>query len=239
VEHSVLSLRSSAGWGWADPARGKAGAYLRSEAVDRSEDAAILLESLVVYLAQSAARPVILHAAGLVWRGKCVLVTGEEGAGKSTLSYACIRAAFGFVSEDACFAAAPDVPLRVWGLPWSLSLLPDAVRLFPELGGAPRASMLNGETKLRVELPRSQPEREVVVAGALLLRRTSGESMLLPVEDVQTLSRTLVMRGGPARPLEPSIRAADLLAAGPSATLQFGRDIERAVELVRGWAERL
>jgi len=235
----LLAIQIGNDCGWADPSVGRAGARLSPDAICRPHETTLLLETLAVYLAQTTARPVVLHAAALVTGGRSILVTGADGAGKSTLTYAWVRSGRALVAEDACFSTGPSDHLSVWGAPWRIHLLPDSVPLFPELLGSHRTRMLNGEEKIVVPVCPEQCLTHAEVAGVIRLERSDGQSEIVPVTDLDDVAETLILRGGPERCLDETRKSARELVRGPVATLRFGSDIGRAVELVSQWAERL
>ena len=95
-----------------------------------------------------------LHAACVMKGRRSVLLCGDSGAGKSTLTYACARAGWTFVSDDALHWAPPPYDVVV---PGSQAIrLREPVRvLFPEL--APLPAMLTPHGKPTIEVsPRAQ-----------------------------------------------------------------------------------
>jgi hypothetical protein len=189
----------------------------------------------------SRERPVALHAAGVVHQGRCVLLTGSDGAGKSTLAYACLRAGFGLLAEDIVFAAEPDDLREVFGNARHLHLLPDAVRLFPELADAPRILQLNGETKLRISVNTVRAGAAVArapISGVCSISRASNGATCLRPADPTRIRRVLTdFKGDPPLDRDAIARAADRLLAGRIAHLEVGKDLQEAVETLRNWIE--
>ncbi len=71
---------------------------------------------------------------GLVVRNGCgVAFFGDSLAGKSTLSYACARAGWTFVSDDGVFLVRDSTDRYAVGDPYTLRLRDEARLLFPEL----------------------------------------------------------------------------------------------------------
>jgi hypothetical protein len=96
-------------------------------------------------------RVIPLHAACIESAGHGVLLCGDSGAGKSSLSYACARAGWTFITDDATYLRIGDSTRRVMGNPYRVRFRPTAAELFPELAGlsiTPRAA-----GKPSIELP--------------------------------------------------------------------------------------
>jgi hypothetical protein len=108
------------------------------------------LESVAyTLLAQKYVVPV--HAACVARRGRGILLCGPSGAGKTTLSYACARADFTFVSDDCTWLLPHLLERRAIGRSDTARFCPDATRFFPELDGFVERARPNGE--LSVEVP--------------------------------------------------------------------------------------
>jgi hypothetical protein len=125
-----------------------------------------------------------VHAACVVLGGRGVLLCGDSGAGKSTLSYACARAGFTYVSDDASFLLNEGKERLVTGNCHQVRFRPSAAELFPEIEGleiTPRAA-----GKPSIELPTASLRH---IAGAqtahidfivFLNRRAGGLPQLVP-----------------------------------------------------------
>jgi hypothetical protein len=201
------------------------------------------VECLAMYLACGRGRAP-LHAAGLMWAHKGVLLTGQDGAGKSTLTYACLRAGFRLLSEDMAYAPElqADEPLTLWGDARLLHLLPDALRFFPELEDAPRIQQMNGESKLRVHVGRRWPDAPLTrmsVVGVCSLGRSGGTETCLRAADRQAVRRALThFKGDPPLDADVQRRAADRLLTARLAHLEVGTDLDRAVAVLQRWIEQ-
>ena len=75
-----------------------------------------------------------LHAACVAWEGAGVLLYGESGVGKSTLSYACVRRGWTYISDDGC-SVVWDGGRTVIGEPHHFRFRAEAADLFQELAG--------------------------------------------------------------------------------------------------------
>jgi hypothetical protein len=99
---------------------------------------------------------VAVHAACVVKNGVSLLLMGDSGVGKSTLAYACVRAGFRLLAEDVVQVKLRPTGAAFWGLPWTLHLLPDSTRFFPELANEPILLQVNGEEKIEVQIGKNE-----------------------------------------------------------------------------------
>lgn len=98
--------------------------------------------SLQYYVLEAAAlsmistlRAVALHAACVDWNGSGILLCGESGAGKTSLAYACARAGWSYLSDDASYLLLKGSGRIVTGNCQQIRFRSVASRLFPELEG--------------------------------------------------------------------------------------------------------
>lgn len=106
------------------------------------------------YTLLSTSAATALHAACVSRHGRGVLLCGDSGAGKSSLSYACARAGWTYTSDDASYLLHNTDHPRVVGNSHQIRFRPTAKTLFPELEGhalTPRA-----EGKPSIEVPTSE-----------------------------------------------------------------------------------
>lgn len=85
-----------------------------------------------------------IHAACVAIGGRGVLLCGDSGAGKSSLSYACARAGWQFISDDCSYLLHNETGRQVLGDCHQVRFRPSAVELFPEIAGAEIAPRLDG-----------------------------------------------------------------------------------------------
>ena len=160
VSHGVprrnLLLLSSPGCsGYADTVLGEAMVEVGEGLLDdRQHFRSGVLEALALFLLARMDRDP-LHAAAVARGGTALLLAGRSGVGKSTLVYAAARAGLRVLSEDAVYLQLD--PLRVWGMPRFVHLMPEAARFFPELSAVRPRLLFNGKTKLAMDLRTLSP----------------------------------------------------------------------------------
>jgi hypothetical protein len=139
----------------ADLAKGCAVGFVSPEiARDTSFFRYVFLECLFhVLVVHRSHTPV--HCSTVALDGHGALICGPSGAGKTTLAYACAQSGMQIVSDDVVHLQMNPANNQVtlWGNPWTLRLLPDAVELFPELTGAEVKHRSDNERYLEVDVP--------------------------------------------------------------------------------------
>lgn len=183
-----MYVRAGASRGVADIARRRATARVTAECIGDGEHFRVgMLEALTLWMLTALDRQP-LHAAALERDGAVLLLAGPSGVGKSTLVYAAARAGLRVLAEDCVFLQGGPTP-RVWGMPGSVHLLPDAARWFPELADLPPAPRANGKTKIGIDLRAmgaAAPLRGVERAGVCLLARGPHPALeMLPPHGVE------------------------------------------------------
>jgi len=127
----ICDRRQGFGFGWLSKGAVEDRSYLRYHFLEASALCLI-----------AAIRATPLHAA-CVALGDCgVLLCGDSGAGKSSLAFACARAGWTYVSDDATYLVQGRKDRLVVGNSHQVRFRPSAVELFPELEGlaiTPRA----------------------------------------------------------------------------------------------------
>jgi hypothetical protein len=76
-----------------------------------------------------------IHAGCVAMEGDGVLLCGDSGAGKSTLSYACGRAGWTYITDDASFLVHGEADNLIVGNCHQVRFRPAAQQFFPELDG--------------------------------------------------------------------------------------------------------
>jgi hypothetical protein len=142
------------------------------------------LESIAMVLVSAKYAPA-LHAACVSRHGRGMLLCGESGAGKSTLAYACARAGFTYVSDDASYLLRDADHPRVTGQAHKIRFRPSSKELFPELQGHELTPRLEGKPSIELstsEFPGLITAPESRVNYLILLRRkASVKARLNPI----------------------------------------------------------
>ena len=136
------------------------------------------LES-AAYVMLSQRYVVAVHAACVVRNGKGFLLSGPSCAGKSSLSYACARAGWIFVTDDATWLLPNVEKPMALGQPGRVRFRLDAPDLFPELAAYAVRARPNGKISIEVpicELPNVRTAGQAPVSAVVFLERGSGRA---------------------------------------------------------------
>lgn len=148
--YMVLDTRQGFAFGWLTRAAVENPAYLRYHFLEST--ACILLDCL--YLTP-------IHGACVELEGRGVLLCGDGSAGKSSLSYACARRGWKFLSDDSSCLVQRREGRIVTGNPYQMRFRESARNLFPELTNHPSTLRATGE--LAIELPTAtRPDINVI-----------------------------------------------------------------------------
>lgn len=116
------------------------------------------------HIAASYSAPI--HAACVEWNGHGVLLCGESGAGKSSLAFACARAGWTYITDDASFIIHRRDDRQVVGNCHLVRLRPSAAELFAQVGGRPQTRRAEGKPSIEL-FTSSMPE--ITTAGACVV----------------------------------------------------------------------
>lgn len=83
----------------------------------------------------SAVHATDVHAACVAWDDQGILLCGDSGAGKTTLSYACAQAGWTYVTDDGSYLVRSEAEWLVAGNCHQVRFRPSAEALFPQLRG--------------------------------------------------------------------------------------------------------
>jgi len=120
-----------------------------------------------------------IHAACVELDGRGVLLCGESGAGKSSLAFACARAGWTYITDDASFLIHGRSDRKVVGNCHLIRLRPSAAQLFAEVDGKPQTQRAEGKPSIEL-FTSSMPE--ITTAGSadidcvVFLNRSSGNA---------------------------------------------------------------
>jgi hypothetical protein len=181
-----------------------------------------------------------LHAACVSLDGRGVLLCGDSGAGKSSLSYACARANWTYVTDDASYLLNHGKNRLVTGNCHQIRFRPSATELFPEVTGLEITPRATG--KPSIELPTASMPQIIRAQTArvdfmiFLNRRARGPSELVPYrKDVARHFLHQVLYG-PAELLAVQYEAIEWLLTADILELRFTSldwAIDRLEKLVR------
>jgi len=192
------------------------------------------LEPMVYYLlTQWYTMP--MHAACIAKEGRGILLSGASGAGKSTLAFACARAGWTFVADDATSLLQGSEDRLAIGTPHKVRFRADASRLFPELNGLCTKAHPNGKLSIEIPMdkfPRIQTALQCRIEAIAFLDRGSGTPELLPLP-TEDAAGTL-LSGMPSYGHEVRVRhehTISRLLEVPAYRLRYER-LEEAMELL-------
>ena len=219
--------------------QGRALAVIGLELLPREEQLRDNVLRLLALLLVTQHDRVPVHAGAVVHDGLAILLAGRSTAGKSTLSYACLRDGFQLLAEDVVYVSRTPA-LRLWGLPDLIHLLPDAVGFFPELAEVPAKVQANGKYKLAVETARFGADRAVCHAEravvCVLERHAAAATRLEPIEPAQAIAVLSGNREPGFDLYEGTSAVAEALAAGGAYRMTVGHDLSSATAALRDLA---
>jgi hypothetical protein len=143
--HMMSIVADSDNFSHSDWSRGFAyGWVTRNVAADREFFRYHFLEPTVLtLLEQKYLAPI--HCAFIVRHGRGVALCGESSAGKSTLAFACARAGWTFVADDAIYLLRNEPKRYALGNPHVIRFRASATKLFSELKVRRPATRQNGK----------------------------------------------------------------------------------------------
>jgi hypothetical protein len=216
--HLLSIVADSKNFAVCDRERGFAFAWV---ARDAAEHRAYLryhfLEAIALsMLASSYVTP--LHAACVELAGQGVLLCGNSGAGKSSLAFACARAGWRYISDDASYLVRKGAGRLVVGNSRHVRFRPSAVVLFPELDGlllTPRAA---GKPSIELSMalmPEVKTARQATVEYIIFLNRIESD-----VTELIPFPKELAMRW--------ASQAQDAMGSNDEAQAQSIRELLKA-----------
>lgn len=115
-----------------------------------------------------------IHAACVAIDGRGVLLCGDSGAGKTSLSYACACAGWQFISDDTSYLLQNEAGRQVLGDCHQVRFRPSAADLFPEIAGAEVTPRMFGRPSIELRtsiLPKINATRSAHVDYVVFLNR--------------------------------------------------------------------
>src|ERR1700688_278884 len=126
-------------------------AVLSSEAARDDSFWNALLIPITIGIVGTTVGVVPLHCACLERNGRGLLIAGDSGVGKSTLTAALTQRGLALISDDWTYFSKEASTLIAHGLSSPIKLLPDAVQFFQKWRGLTPAISLNGELAYEVD----------------------------------------------------------------------------------------
>lgn len=180
-----------------------------------------------------------VHAAGLSWHGRGLVLPGTSGSGKSTLAVALARAGFGFLGDDALFLAKRPGGVRILAFPDEVDLTDQTVAFFPELAPLLDSPPRSGWRKRQIRAEETYGAEVVweCEPALLVFPRVAGreESELIPIGEDEALFELApnVLLTEPASSQAHLDALAELAMASRCYRLQTGRNLDGAVRMLR------
>lgn len=181
---ALLDLQAGFAFGWATEATAANQEYFRQCLLD-----------VMIYPLLEIAHLITLHAACVMHKGKGLLLAGNSGAGKSSLSYACAARGWIFVSDDASAFRRNAPELRVIGHPQRFRFREPVAELFPEFEGLKSTIRSYGKPTIEVNtrmLESFRGAEEGQVNAIVFLNRPayiSGPPVLIPLSTEDARNR--------------------------------------------------
>jgi hypothetical protein len=146
----VVNIADNENFCISDIAQGFSFAWLTKATVSqRSRFRYNFLEAAALcHIANRFTAPV--HAACVELAGSGVMLCGDSGAGKSSLSFACARSGWTYITDDACFLLNGRNDRKVVGNCHLIRLRPSAADLFPEVEGKDLTSRPTGKPSIEL-----------------------------------------------------------------------------------------
>ena len=186
AQSNLLTLVSDAdNYGCCDLSKGFGFACLTRAAVTHGDFLRYNFLEGMVYTLLDTQYLATIHGACISRDGCGVLLVGESGAGKSSLTYACTRRGWTYISDDASSLVLRRRGRTVVGNPRTFRFRPSVSALFPELQG--HVKQRNGKPTLEVrsdQFPLMKVAQECEVGYVVFLNRKPSQQEaqgLLPV----------------------------------------------------------
>jgi HPr Serine kinase C-terminal domain len=227
-----LDLNAGFAFGWATEATARNQEYFRQCLLD-----------VMIYPLLEVAHLITLHAACVMYQEKGILLAGNSGAGKSSLSYACARRGWTFVSDDASAFQRNEPSPKVIGHPQKFRFREPVGELFPEFGHLTSSIRAYGKPTVEVStrtLKYFKSAEESAVNAIVFLNRPayeSGPPTLIPVSEEDAWNRLSFSVWAVQMPaFEERLAALERLLAVPIYEIRYS-ELDPAIDLLERLVE--
>jgi hypothetical protein len=228
---ACLDLERAFSFGWVSRKTAESTEYFRQCILD-----------VMIYPLLEIKYLITLHAACVLFNGRGVLLTGDSGAGKSSLAYACAKRGWTFVSDDASAFFRDARTPEVIGHPHRFRFREPVGELFPEFQGL--RSTLRAYGKPTIEVRTTGLPIETASSGPIdfvvfLNRRdfTSGPPQVVRLDSEDAWGRLLSSVWDVQLPaLDKRVEALGRLLTKPIYEIRYGpldEAIDALEQLVR------
>jgi HPr Serine kinase C-terminal domain len=239
AQANLLTLVSDANnYGCCDLSKGFGFACLTRAAVTHGDFLRYNFLEGMIYTLLDTQHLATVHAACVSLNECGVLLVGESGAGKSSLTYACARQGWTYVSDDASCLVMRRKGRTVVGNPRTFRFRPSASDLFPELHG--HVKQRNGKPTLEIrtdQFPHLKLAQECEVGYVVFLNRRATQE---ETRGLRTVSRAECFRRLFQNPWpaeldfhEDRMAAIERLIEAPAYELSY-KEFSPAIELLEG-----
>jgi hypothetical protein len=174
-----------------------------------------------------------LHAGGLSANGKCLLIPGTTGAGKSTLTVASVRAKFDYMSDDMVFLVGRADGFRVLAFPEEVDVSEQTASFFPELSFLLGAAKRRGWRKKQIhpmQVYGAKVAPEARPAAVVIPRIAKSESSVVTRMDpdealLEMVPNVLLTEANSCRAHLDAL--SELVTSTPCYRLETGRDFDQ------------
>jgi hypothetical protein len=240
-QHLVSNIADAENYSVIDLAERFAYIWLTEAAVaDRGYLRYFFIESTAMAILATSYTTAV-HAACIERKGCGILLCGDSGAGKTSLSYACARAGWTFITDDASFLVNNRNDRLVVGNCNQARFRPSAVELFSELTGKKviqRAQV--GKPSIELNLPSSSISVSFTsrINHVVFINRhdAARQDLVQFPTDVARYSMLQVLFSAPDTRKVQSTMIDHLLEAGPL-ELRY-RDFDWAIDRLTRLSER-
>ena len=229
---AFLDLNAGFGFGWATEATAQNQEYFRQCLLD-----------VMVYPLLEIGHLITLHAACVMHQGKGILLAGNSGAGKSSLSYACASRGWTFVSDDASAFQRNARDLKVIGHPQKFRFREPVGELFPEFRHLKSTIRAYGKPTIEVStrmIENFNSAEEGPVNAIVFLNRPAhepGPPVLIPLSPEESWNRLVFSVWAVQMPaFEQRLAALERLLAIPSYELRYS-EFNPAIDLLERLVE--